>query len=219
MPCLVMVARALFLGAAELTLADLALPCLVRSDSELAKLLQKHDDALGAPLLLVDGHKGVEPLLSTGRPDVLKINVDEAKALTGAATAEAAAQKLLYQPNALLGREGAILALTDGPAPAYLFCAGGANFVLEVPSIECVNAIGAGDVCAAVFLHELCARRGAGGVADVDAADAFAWGLAAACARCMHEKPTEFSREEVEAMRERVRVERVDRKAARSEEH
>ena len=176
-----------------------------------ADVLETQCDALGEPLLLLDGFKGVEDVLSTGRVDVLKINVDEALAFTGAATVDVAAQKLLHDPQALLSRSGALLALTDGPKPARLFCKSGGAYTLHVPQIECVNAIGAGDVCAAIFLHQLvAARQGAqpaDDAADAAATDAFAWGLAAACARCTHELPTAFSREEVEAMRAQVRIE------------
>ena len=129
-------------------------------------------------------------------------------------------------------RPRALLALTDGPRPAWLFTRSGEVFRLHVPAVECVNAIGAGDVCAAIFMHELvaAARRLPGlppaafdHVADTtgqfppaaepawtDAAvDAFAWGLAAACARCMHELPSSSQRPDVEAMRAKIRVERV----------
>ena len=76
-------------------------------------------------------------------------------------------------------------------------------------------------MCTAVFLHCLVASRASssrteadadadadGGSAEGAAADAFAWGLAAACARCTHELPA-FERSEVEALRGRVRIEAV----------
>ena len=88
---------------------------------------------------------------------------------------------------------------------------------MHVPQIACVNAIGAGDVCTGVFLHALVAatRADSGEQQDVElpppasaAADAFAWGLAAACARCMHREPV-FTREEVTELRNRIRIEAV----------
>ena len=167
------------------------------------------------PILLLDGHKGVDATLQSGRVDVLKINVDEALALTGAATPEQAAAQLLEGESAVLTRPRAVLALTDGAKPARVFGRDGVAYTLHVPEIDVVNAIGAGDVCAAIFLHELVRRRSESSAtssaasATADAAEAFAWGLAAACARCTHELPTAFERQEVEAMRERVRVERV----------
>lgn len=160
-------------------------------------------------ILLLDGHKQVDDLLATGRVDVLKINQDEAKALTGEPSAEAAAKKLLTADGAPVRK---LLALTDGPRPAKLFAKSGASWTLAVPKIECVNAIGSGDVCTAIFLHELVSsatkKENGSGDADADAVDAFAWGLAAAVARCMHELPSDATREEVEAMRAKVVIER-----------
>ena len=61
----------------------------------LATQLGEHEasgELAGAPpLLLLDGHKNVDAVLRSGRVDVLKINVEEALALTGAPTAEDAA--------------------------------------------------------------------------------------------------------------------------------
>ena len=177
--------------------------------ASVAERLIADGGAAGGPILLLDGHKGVEELLGSGRVDVLKINVDEAKALTKTATAEDSAKALF---------DGAaprrLLALTDGSRPAKLFTRSGAAHTLTVPEITCVNAIGAGDVCTAVFLYELC-KAAADASSDEDsldsfAADAFAMGLAAACARCQHELPTTFTKEEAEEkMRQRIRVEQV----------
>ena len=179
-------------------------------------VLMEQSAAVGEPLLLLDGFKGVEAVLATGRVDVLKINVDEALAFTAASSVDAAAHRLLHDPeHAVLHRPGALLALTDGAKPARLFCKSGGAYSISVPSIECVNAIGAGDVCAAIFLYQLVgsnqlAIEGEDGPVDEAAcADAFAWGLAAACARCTHELPTEFTRAEVEAMYEQIKVEGV----------
>ena len=148
-------------------------------------------------VLLLDGHKNVDDVLATGRVDVLKINVDEAKALTGQATIPAAAAALMGK---VLTRAGALLALTDGPRPAHLFASDGSAWTLTVPEIECVNAIGAGDVCTGVFLHSY--------VSGLAPEEAFATGLAAACARCTHEQP-DFTAEEVTEMRKAVRVEKL----------
>ena len=106
------------------------------------------------------------------------------------------------------------LALTDGPRPARLYAAGAA-WTLEVPQLErVVNAIGAGDVCTGVFTHALVCARAAAAAASAPlppsaAVDCFAWGLAAACARCMHELPTAFERSEVEALHAQIRIEQV----------
>jgi fructose-1-phosphate kinase PfkB-like protein len=177
---------------------------------QLSKIAEAED-----VLLLLDGHKQVEEVLASGRVDILKLNVDEVQALTSTSTPEEAAHAVLRAPNSLLTRPGALLALTDGSAPARLFAANGASWTLEVPQIDCVNAIGAGDVCTAIFLAELVAARSkvsaSAGAANGDeelaaAVEAFAWGLAAACARCTHNLPTEFERSEAAAMKEKIKV-------------
>ena len=50
--------------------------------------------------------------------------------------------------------------------------------------------LGAGDVCTGVFLERLMRVRAQAGAAAHADANAFAWGLAAGSARCMHELPT-----------------------------
>lgn len=179
--------------------------------AELYAAVAKQLAAERAPLLLVDGHKQeARAVLETGRVDALKINADEALQLTGATTAEEAAERLLYADGAPLTRPTALLALTDGPRPARLFTKAGAAFTLRVPEVECINAIGAGDVCTAIFLHELVAAATAGQADDpAAAADAFAWGLAAASARCRHSLPTAFGRDEVVELHGKVRIERT----------
>jgi len=167
------------------------------------RLLQSGEDDV---ILLLDGHKHVETVLDSGRVDVLKLNVDEVKALTSAADADAAAAMLLA-PDRQMRRSRSLVALTDGPEPALLYSASGASWRLHVPSIECVNAIGAGDVCTAVFLRELYTSRVLPTAGEDSDAEAFAWGLAAACARCTHEQPV-FEREEVVAMKAQIRIER-----------
>lgn len=160
--------------------------------------------AAAAGIVLLDGFKGVDAPLASGRVDILKLNVGEVLELTQTESPDAAAAKLLYAKDAPLRRPGALLALTDGPEPARLYSHEGA-WRLSVPAIECVNAIGAGDVCTGVFLHTYAAadRR------DAEAAvDAFAWGLAAACARCTREQP-DFERGTVEQLRSQIRIERT----------
>ena len=163
-------------------------------------------------LFMVDASKtaDVRTLLESGRIDVVKCNVDEIKALTSTSSADEAAARLFRGPQPPLRRPGALLALTDGADTAYLYAASGHAWRLHVPTLAVKNAIGAGDVCTAIFLHELAvAARVSGGWGSVDgetAAEAFAWGLAAACARCMHEAPTDFTREEALAMRQKIRI-------------
>lgn len=179
----------------------------------IATTLQQPPAAAAAsePLLLLDGFKQVNAVLASGRLDVLKLNLDELSALTSCTDPRAAASTLLHGADARLTRPGAMLAVTDGPRPALLF-QGRAAWRLTVPKLDAVNAIGAGDVCTGVFAHELAAARRAtadsadhaiGGEA---AADAFAWGLAAACARVTSQLPT-FEPARVRALRKEVVIE------------
>mmetsp|Transcript_72126 Transcript_72126/g.120072 ORF Transcript_72126/g.120072 Transcript_72126/m.120072 type:complete len:338 (+) Transcript_72126:33-1046(+) len=164
---------------------------------------------MGLPqILLLDGFKGIEGVLNSGRLDVLKINVDEVKALTGAAGPREAAHLLLHAKNAPLCRPGSLLALTDGAGAALLFSKSGRSWQISVPRIRCVNAIGAGDVCTGVFLHSLVIARATAKGMEEDAAEAFAWGIAAACARCTREQPN-FEREEVEKMRACISISEI----------
>ena len=156
------------------------------------------------PLLLLDGFKQVEAVLASGRLDVLKLNCDELRALTGAADVAAAARELLGDGGALR-RANAVLALTDGPRPASIFSSTGA-WEIEVPRVDCVNAIGAGDVCTGVFIHELAKARKERRVDGAAAAEAFAWGLAAASARCTVQLPSGLEPAKIRELRERVAI-------------
>lgn len=185
--------------------------------TEVAGLLAARDAELGGAgrlTLMLDGHKAVGGCLDSGRVDVLKLNAAEITAMTGKSTVEAAASELLRKPGAPLSRPGALVAVTDGPRPARLFSTSAA-WSLRVPAIEAVNAIGAGDVCTAVFLHTLTARRAGMPLDGEDAAapshadegaDAFAWGLAAGCARCLKELP-DFDAADVRKLREAIVIE------------
>ncbi|KAL1496140.1 hypothetical protein AB1Y20_014760 [Prymnesium parvum] len=150
--------------------------------------------------LMVDCYKGIDAVLQTGRVDVLKLNAMEVQQLTGAASVDDAARMLLCDEDAPLKRDGALLAVTDGPRPASLFSCRKA-WKLSVPQLQVVNAIGAGDCCTAVFLHSLTKRS-----PPTSPSDAFAWGLAAGCARCLHELPL-LQSDEVLEMRKAITIE------------
>ena len=77
-------------------------------------------------------------------------------------------------------------------------------------SVEKVRTGFCRDVCTGVFAYKLVEARLSSGSTDLDeaaAVDAFAWGLAAACARCEHDLPEAATMEEVASMRARIRVE------------
>ena len=158
-------------------------------------------------LLLLDGHKQVEGVLSSGRLDVLKLNAHELSDLTGEADVSRAARQLFQGVEAPLRRPGALLAVTNGSGDAMLYGAAAA-WRLRVPRVEALNAVGAGDVTMGVFVHSLARLRG---VKEVEPglsaeADAFAWGLAAGSARCLSQLP-EFEPRQVRELRSQIVIE------------
>ena len=134
-------------------------------------------------LLFIDSFSGIEATLSSGVTDVLKINLDELKALTKKDSVQSAFTECLtqYAIN--------VLAVTDGAEKAYI--ATKSNPVpeaLNVPVIEnVVNTIGCGDTCSGVMLSEI--------LNGTDELKAFKLGLAAASANCMTPEPACFDPE------------------------
>ena len=100
------------------------------------------------------------------------------------------------------------LAVTDGPRPAVLVTRADKVTSIDsstkldadqfrrtmytLPSMSVVNAIGCGDVVAAVTLAQHC-----GGMA---LAEAFQHGLAAGCAACLTENPAQYDLERAKAL-------------------
>jgi fructose-1-phosphate kinase PfkB-like protein len=123
-------------------------------------------------VLLLDGWKGVEETLATKRVNILKINADELRWLTGEADLDAGAAVAMARHMA----PGALLAVTRGPSSALLYSAadGGDIVVTEfdIEEVRALNPIGAGDTCSSVLLYGVCA--------GYSAPDAFAFALAAA---------------------------------------
>lgn len=148
----------------------------------------------GIPLLL-DGYRGVGPTLATGAVDILKINVHEVCELAGCAEVDAAAQHCLDRFQ--IG----CLALTDGPGRAFLHTLDGPRWRFDLPALDrVVNPIGAGDTCAALMLWHL-----------LDGAapeEAFARGLAAASASCLHLEGARFDPADADRLREGIRISR-----------
>mmetsp|Transcript_28449 Transcript_28449/g.91848 ORF Transcript_28449/g.91848 Transcript_28449/m.91848 type:complete len:132 (+) Transcript_28449:173-568(+) len=120
--------------------------------------------------------------------------------LTKRPTVHEAASLLLRGADARLTRPNAAIAVTDGPRPAMLFHRARA-WRLAVPTVPCVNPIGAGDVCTGVFAHQLA-------VGD-DTLAAFAWGLAAASARVVERSPI-FDTEKVAELHAALAIEPID---------
>jgi len=130
----------------------------------------------------------------------LKINSGELLSATGGSDPEAAALALLDRFPLDCA------AITDGPDRAFIVRRGSVNriFIPPVPGIR--NPLGAGDVCSGVMLSEL--------LAGGDPVQAFAAGLAAACASCLTEYAAEFDRAEAIRIRGEMRIEAVPPGAA-----
>jgi len=135
-------------------------------------------------ILLLDGFKGVNATLQTKRVDVLKINSDELVALIGEQDLDEAAKDCLqmYLP------EKACLAVTRGSSSAILYTQPRIREFhateFQIPKIEAVNPIGAGDTCSAGLLYALAAGH--------EQEEAFAWGLACATASCLYLEGANF---------------------------
>jgi len=146
----------------------------------------------GRAVVMLDGYKGVDETLATGAVDVLKINLDELRELTGETDMRVAADRCRETYG--IGT----LALTDGPARAFLVNSDGA-WGLDLPRLETVvNPIGAGDTVGAVTLCRL--------LQGVPAVEAFADGLAAASASCMHIQGAQFELPDMERLRAGIRI-------------
>lgn len=146
-------------------------------------------------LLLLDGYRGVGETLATGKVDLLKINLDELRSMMRIEDPIAAG-------HACVGRYGLRwLAITDGPRPARLFGAAG-DWLITLPQLEhLVNPIGAGDTTGAVMLSRL--------LEGADPADAFAWGLAAASASCLHIQGGYFSPADMDDLHAAMSIRRM----------
>jgi tagatose 6-phosphate kinase len=146
-------------------------------------------------LVLLDGYKGVEDILATGRVDILKINLHELAELSGETEPQAAADWMFA--NAAIR----YLALTDGPDSAHLF-ADSAHWRFELPTVDdVVNPIGAGDTVGAVLLQGLLAG-------DLPA-EAFQLGLAAASASCRSIHGARFTLDEARSLAAQIHCEKL----------
>lgn len=165
-----------------------------------------------APLILLDGYRGVDDALDTGWVAILKINYAELSSLLTAAAPGAvnlpatlsgwATTQSASALSALLERwRIRVLAVTDGGRPAFLVASVGDSYVAAwtfvLPTdIAVVNAIGCGDAVAAGMLAVLAAEDWNAGdntrAAAEAAARAFAYGLAVATAAAQTAHPDDF---------------------------
>lgn len=144
--------------------------------------------------VLLDGYKNVQDILATGRVDVLKINLHELRELSGKSDLEEGASWVIAEFAVR------VLALTDGPDSAHLF-ADSAHWRFELPTIDIVNPIGAGDTVGAVLLQGL--------LAGDAPPDAFRLGLAAASVSCRSIHGARFTMDEAREMAADIRVREV----------
>ncbi len=145
--------------------------------------------------LLVDAVTGIAPALDAAGRFLLKINRSELRRLTGERQDGPALR------SAVKRWPDAVLAITAGPDAAFL-AAGGAVFRYDLPRLEIVSPLGAGDTCSAVFLSEF--------LLGAPAEEAFADGLAAANANCLTPKAGEFAPEERLRLRGAIGIRRTD---------
>ena len=95
----------------------------------------------------------------------------------------------------------AILAVTAGPDAAFL-ATEGVLYRYELPAIEVISPLGAGDTCSAVFLSEI--------LCGPPPAEAFGTALAAANANCLTPKAGEFAPAERDRLRNQITIRRVE---------
>ncbi len=132
----------------------------------------------GKPVLM-DSFMAVERTLASGAVDLLKINVEEFRKLSGEDESGEALR------SALKRFKLQAIALTDGPRPARL-ADGKGLWSYELPELSgVVNPLGAGDCCSAVALSDI--------LSGAPAAEAFGNGLAAASASCLTDACSVFS--------------------------
>jgi len=137
--------------------------------------------AKGIPFVL-DAFKGIIPSLEAG-VRLLKINTHELRQLTGQEDIALAGKALLEAYPHL-----ANLAVTDGPAPAWLFNREG-TWTIQTPSLpRIVSAIGGGDCATAIMTWRI-----AEGATNQELPQAFAEACACASASCLTDTPSLFS--------------------------
>lgn len=153
---------------------------------EIAKAARNSDKPL-----IMDSWMNVTPTLELGM-DILKINLEEIRALTGEKE-YARAIKLCLEKYPIK-----IAAVTDGPGNAYL-ATEGKIWEYSLPRLDKVaNPIGAGDTVSSVFFSEY--------LDGTPPHEAFAFGLAAASASCLTSVSAEFNTDTAKEIKQKINI-------------
>jgi len=160
----------------------------VESDFYKNTALAAAEDAV----VVLDAYKGIEEVLSSGRLDVLKINLDELLEMTESSSSDLGARALFSQSLS----DTAWLAITDGANPGVIYSATH-KWTITFPTVQVVNPIGAGDTCTGVMTYCMATR-------GYSTPEAFKQGLAAACASCLSEQSASFDWKLVEEIESRM---------------
>lgn len=142
-------------------------------------------------LVWLDACKPVEEvaaILAEGDIDIYKVNAVELCTLMGATDfkeGEASAGQVAEAASRALERFQGLraLAITDGPGVAYMFSRDDVSLRFDLPKVQCLNPIGAGDTVAGVMAAAYCSST----ASAPSLADAFRLGLSAASAKVQSE--------------------------------
>ena len=124
---------------------------------------------------------------------ILKINREELSSLSGKNDMKQGIKELFKRFPHLK-----YLGISDGPSTAVLAEHAQTSYFM-IPELEkIVNPLGAGDTASAVFFAELTAGK--------NPVEAFADGLAAASASCLHLIPAKFNKKDALAIRKQIKI-------------
>jgi len=151
--------------------------------------------------VVLDAWRDAAAALAAG-PDLLKVNRGELLHLMASADLAAAARICLERHPV-----GAV-AVTDGPAAAWLFTRADTWRFSLPPLPRVVSPLGAGDTVTAVLLLAI--------LAGTPWPEALAQGLAAGSASCLTDRPAVFDPDDMARLRQGIRVEEMGGAGRRS---
>lgn len=140
--------------------------------------------------VLFDGVKGIDAVLEAG-VDILKINADELRLISGKTTLIEALRQVRQNGGARW------VAVTDGPGTAWL-AGDGEETQFRLPHLDAVRGTtGAGDAAAGVMLAHCAGKI----LTSATVRQAFVEALAAASASCLTDGPAIFERSALDRLR------------------